>query len=478
MNKVNKKKLLLFIICLLFFISYSTLSVIRHLHYGSFGYDLGIDDQVVWEYSKFHPPITTIGEVPFIPELFTHLEFIYILLAPFYWIYNNAKTLLILQSFFVTISALPIYWLARRHKLSYFLSFSLVLSYLTFYGIQNALWIDVHSSAFGASLLAWFIYFIDIKKMSLSIVFFLLTMLCKENFAALLLLVSIVYFVYRHEKIQLFFIGISALYLFLIFGIYFPHIVPGGYRFQSKQGLLNSISLFDLFNTPDKQSVIFYTFGWTGGIAFIQPLFVIPIIGSLASYFILGRDVPGTQTIFMQYRIELAPLLFLATIYGIKRLRKINMNILGLYILILAAYMQYTLHLPLSYLTKSWFWQTPKSTKTINTMIQVIPENASIVAQNNIIPHISHRYNIFTLWPAKKTFNKNSPCKKNVCNWLQWTDNPHYLLIDTSSDWDARHFLVNREDFIDSISNLERSGVIKKWKQEKNTYLYKVLKKP
>ena len=49
------------LICLLFFIAYAVLSVVRHNHYGSFGYDLGINDQVVWEYSRLLPPISTIG---------------------------------------------------------------------------------------------------------------------------------------------------------------------------------------------------------------------------------------------------------------------------------------------------------------------------------------------------------------------------------------------------------------------------------
>jgi hypothetical protein len=53
----------------------------RHEHYLS-GFDLAINDQVIWEYSKFLPPITTIDHVPFISNLKIYLDFISFLISP------------------------------------------------------------------------------------------------------------------------------------------------------------------------------------------------------------------------------------------------------------------------------------------------------------------------------------------------------------------------------------------------------------
>jgi hypothetical protein len=76
--------------------------------------------------------------------------------------------------------------------------------------------------------------------------------------------------------------------------------------------------------------------------------------------------------------------------------------------------MQYYLYLPLSYLTKYWFWHQPSAVKTINFVKNnknnYLPKTALVVAQNNIFPHISHRDKIYSLYPEKKTFTKNSPC--------------------------------------------------------------------
>ena len=93
-------------ICLFFFIAYSTLSIVRHEHYGSYGFDLGISDQVVWHYSRFEMPITTVHYFPYSFILADHVELIYALIAPAYWIYDDTRTLLVVQAFFMCLSSL------------------------------------------------------------------------------------------------------------------------------------------------------------------------------------------------------------------------------------------------------------------------------------------------------------------------------------------------------------------------------------
>jgi hypothetical protein len=100
------------------------------------------------------------------------------------------------------------------------------------------------------------------------------------------------------------------------------------------------------------------------------------------------------------------------------------------------------------------------------------------VAQNNIIPHISQRDKIFTLYPEKKKFPENSPCGESECDWFRWEDNPAYLFVDTSPEWDARHLLIDRENFIKGIENIEKTGVVKKEKTSGSAVIYKIISKP
>jgi uncharacterized membrane protein len=467
-----------FCICFFFFTLYTTLSIVRHLHYGSFGFDLGIADQIVWLYSRFKAPITTIQFYTFTSLLTDHLEFIYILLAPFYWLYNSVITLLIIQAFFVSFSGIPIYLLAKRKNIDHWVSNSLLFSYLLFFGIQNAIWFDVHSLAFGASLLAWFIYFLDKGNAKWTLLTLVLTFLCKEDMALLTLLIGLIYFFYGNKKIASYIISISVIYLFVVFAVYFPYFTHDGYRYAGKSGIFSDLKLSYLYDSANKINILFYSISWFGFLPILSPIFLIPAFGDISHYFIFGHLVSGAQVIFGHYQVALAPLLVLPTIVVIGRSKILNNKYLVLYICILAIVFQYTLHLPLSYLTKSWFWQTPSSVKNINNIIRYIPENESVVSQNNITAHLSHRNDIFTLWPSKKTFPHVTLCGKTVCNWFRWAGKPNYLVVDTGENWDIRHLLSNRDDYINGLNNLEVSGIIRKYHQEGNATLYKILKQP
>jgi uncharacterized membrane protein len=462
-------RLLPYLICFIFFIAYSTLSIVRHNHYQSFGFDLGINDQVVWEYSHFKPPVTTIDQPVFSSKLFIHVELIYALLAPFYWLWSDPRMLLLLQAFAIVSSGIPIFLLAKKYKLKPSISYALLVSYLTFYGIQNALWFDAHSAPFGAAFLTWFIYFLDAENIVWSAVTFLLTIISKENLPAMTMLVSLVYLIKTRKLLSLSYVTLSIVYLGIIFGIYFPYFVPSGYRFAHEGGLFSNLNLANLFNTEERRQVWFYTFLWVGFIPLLYPLMLLPVVGNLASFFLLGSDVDTAQGLFLQYRVGLAPLIIWATILTITKYKYLNKNFTIFYLIFFVCFIQYSLHLPLSYLTKSWFWDTPKSVNNLNFIINnYVPNDAAIVAQNNIIPHLSERNNIFTLYPETKSSR----------DWFRWASKPQYLLVDTSIDWDIRHLLANRDNFIKGLKNMEKAGVIVVDKIIGDTILYKVNKSP
>ena len=474
----KKKERYIFILavslCTLFSIAYSVLSVVRHMHYESFGYDLGINNQVVWKYSHFQLPYTTSDPFPNETKLTTHVELMYALISPFYSIWSSPEMLLILEAGFVCFSGIAIYLLARRRKLHPLLSLSLLLGYLFFYGVQNAIWFDVHSASFAAAFLAWFIYFLDSKKMRWVIIFSLLAITTKENIGFLILLISLVYFIKRRDKLTMVLMAISAIYLLFIYLIYFPYLTHHQYLYQNKDGLLSNLNPESLIDTNEKREAILYSLGSFGFIPLLLPIFLIPALGDFATYFILASDLTASHGLFMHYRITLAPLLAWATIMTISRFKWLNNKYIAIYLILSTLFIQYMLHLPLSYLSKSWFWTEPSGVKNINELRSHLLPTDAIVAQNNIIPHISQRDKIYTLYPEKKKFIKNSPCGQPECDWFRWEGNPTYLFADTSPEWDARHLLIDRENFVRGLENIERAGIVKKYKQEGTAVIYKV----
>lgn len=467
----------LYIICFVFFILYSILSVVKHNHFLS-GYDLAVSDQAIWLMSKFKDPISTPHAYPFTSLFSDHVEIIYAILSPIYWFTDDVRILIVLQALAITASAIPIYWFAKKMKISVYVRYALLISYLMFYGIQNAIWADVHSLVFAASFLPWFIYFLYTNNTKLTWVFFVLLITCKEDIALLTLLISFVYYILNRKKLALYIMAASIIYLLLIFFVYYPYFTPDGYRFASKNGLLGNIDVTSMYNTQDKLDVYLYSLAWFGFLPLLAPLHLIPPLGDLAHYFVLGSSHTSAQGMFLHYRVTLGALLIVPTIFVISKYKKLNTIYVAVYLLLCALILQYVLHLPMSYLAKKWFWTESAGVRNINAVLPELPKDASVVSQVNITPHINHRELIFTMWPEKKTFTKDSPCGQQSCDWFRWPGNPQYMVVDTSPEWDARHLLTNNSEFKQGIANMEKAGIIKVEKRVDSATIYKVIKKP
>jgi uncharacterized membrane protein len=349
-----------------------------------------------------------------------------------------------------------------------------MVSFLTFYGLQFAIWFDVHSSSFAAAFLMWFIYFLDQKKSRAAILFFLLAVTSKENIALYTLTISLLYLIRRRTKLVLFFTISSILYLLFIYLVYFPHIVNVNYLYANREGLLSNLNPIYLFNTKEKLITIFYSFLSFGFLPILNPLTLPLIFAHFTTFFVIASDLPGAQGLFGHYRVTLDPLFTWATVITISTFKFFNKRYVAVYLIFCALFVQYTLHLPLSYLSKGWFWFENPAVLSINKLITYLPANASVASQNNITPHISHRDKIYTLYPTTKTFVSNSPCGVTVCKWLTWYAYPDFVIVETSNSWDIRHLLANRSDYVEGLKNIEKAGVLTKVRQVGNAVLYKV----
>lgn len=469
----DKKHVPAIILCILFAFAYLLLALIKHSNFGT-GYDLSIENQIVWQYSNFTLPVITVHAYSFLPVFHDHIEFIFAILAPFYWILPDARTLIVLQALSVVLSGYIIYLLAMKHKLNLFVSLSLLISYLMFFGVQNALWSDVHSLTFAVSFLAFFIYCLDTKRRWPSILFFILAITSKEDIGFIAFFISFIYLLRTREKINLFFMGASVVYVLFIYLIFYPYFT-NGYIYAGESGLISNINLLNFINTNEKLDVFKYSFISTGFLPLLNPLNLLPYLADLGHYFVLGSEkVTSAQGIFMHYRITSALLLIWPMIFIIEKYNKLNTKYLALYIVFFAFLSTYLLHAPLTYLAKDWFWTTPSGVSNINKAIDYLPRDAYVASQTNIAPHISNRNLIVTVWGERKEFASNSPCEEKNCAWLKWSGKPEFLIVDISPEWDIRHLLANRPDFIEGLANMEKMKYIELDKEFGSAKIYKI----
>lgn len=116
-----------------------------------------------------------------ISRLAIHFEPILFPVSLFYLIWPDARMLLALQVLVVATGAFPAFWLARLRLRSELAGVAIALLYLLNPMQQQAVTFDFHAVTFTAALLLFFIYFMYTRRTIWMFVFAILAMACKEE---------------------------------------------------------------------------------------------------------------------------------------------------------------------------------------------------------------------------------------------------------------------------------------------------------
>jgi uncharacterized membrane protein len=165
----------------LYFLVYSTLSVMRHESYHSFGFDLGVFDQAFWNTTQGRPFETTMGLTP-VPhsQLGDHFSPILWVLVPFYAAFPHPETLLITQTLALAFGAWPIYLLAKL-KLPAGYALLWVAAYFLFLPLAFINLYDFHEIILAVVPLGFALYFLERGERRWFLVSLLVTLLVKEE---------------------------------------------------------------------------------------------------------------------------------------------------------------------------------------------------------------------------------------------------------------------------------------------------------
>jgi uncharacterized membrane protein len=434
-------------------------------------------------YSRFIYPFVTI-EYKF--ALLNHFGPSLALFAPLYWIWDDVRALLIAQTVLIGASAIPLYWLGKKLTLPWYFLIASLISYLLFYGYQFAVNFDVHTLVFGATLIPWLIWCIEERKYNAAAILFVIILGMKENFGVLTGAIGLVYFLRKRYKLGAAMILFSLLYVLLVFQLFIPimeYFTHEHYRFSPSESASLPQLLKRLYDTPEKAEVWKLSFLWFGGIPLAAPVTLIAALADIAFYFVLGNNHEETQSIFMHYRSSLAPLLAWATLYGglaLKKYLKIPYILQAILLLGTTIYFQYAYNLPLNSLAQKQWWDIPQYARDNNILLTKVPKNVPLAAQDNLIPHLSHRKEIHIIWPnyEKKFDLQNSPCGQETCMWLKFHEKTEYIVTDTHPGQNAVMLLMDNENSLKKgLKNLQNAGVITLVTQQGDAALWKVDRK-
>jgi len=452
-------------------------SILKHDAFESSAWDLGIYEQIIWSTTNtgrifwytveiFVNPSCNFFGLHFSPILF--------LVAPIYAIYQSTETLLILQASVLALAAIPLYKLAlyESKSASQALAFSLI--YLGYPPLNSMNYFDFHVQAFLPLLFFFAFYYFRKEEWTKYFVFIVLALMVIE--VVPLIVVCFGFYGLWINRMKLSHIT-DAFHLrqlltnkSVIYSI--ATITLGVAWFVLARTVTSAVNptappnpnwsdlgnptqdlpgfLFNMLTNPFKTVEIIvtpvgpkatYIFGLFAPLLFL-PLLSPPSLIIGAPWFIiafLSNYEPYYSALGFQYVAFVTPFIFISAIYGIKRLGIIKnylvsskrfrsvsskiakfqyakaMLIICLFFVIAFPYIVVLdIHARLPVVTKH--------DKALEVFVRLIPSNASVLTQNDLLPHVCRRLYIYAPLPtATGTFPANITFE--------------YIFVDVTSTW-------------------------------------------
>jgi len=250
---------------------------------------------------------------------------------------------------------------------------------------------------------------------------------------------------------------------------------PVGYQYWPEISL-NPVVLFQrLFDTEEKRQVWLYSYSWFSFLPLFSPGSLLATLADLSQYFVTGKEFSRMCSPFMHHRAILTIFLTMGTIDILVILKKWKMPIayISIILLFVAGFCQLHFHFALSKLSKAEYWKEETWMNDTRALLQFVPKDGSVATQQNLVPHLSHRKDIYLVFPRLHDI-KGEPCGQSLCWWLDFGGKPEYLVVDTRSNQWLTQILETNENWVAAITNMEKVGAITKAKEVGGARLYTV----
>lgn len=394
----NKFNLLVFFFIAIYTLAAIIVSVLRYYQFETHYFDFGIFDKAIWEASRLQAPIVyhmnfDTGKNIILADHFNPSIF---LLSPLFWITERREILLIAQAVSVGLSAVIGFYIARTLVKSKIAIFALIVSYLGFIGMQNALITDFHEATIVTVPLMLSIWAALKRKWKLFYVCLFVILGFKEAFAGLGVGLGLFLVITGREnrKHTVTTIGISLLWAYLTTSIIIPHLSGRPYFYAPQDGLLGvKLMIEGILSFDTRAKTLFYSFASFGFLpAFYAPL--LPAISeNLISRFISDPARFGLQ---FHYSAPLSALMFFSSAFVFQRMEKSKrlVKIIVPYSVLIISFVfvmhQFYLRGPLALAYNPTFYSQTKNTKYIEDFLKKMPQNGLIMTQNDLSVRFTH----------------------------------------------------------------------------------------
>lgn len=396
-------------------IYFTYVSFQKYENFFSGRFDLGNMDQTVWNtlYGRIFM-LTNPDNINIISRLATHADFILILLAPLYLLWEDPRMLLLIQTIVISLGAVFVYLLSRQILKSRSFGTILAGSYLLNPWVQRQNLYDFHAVALATTFLLATFYFLNRKSYILFFLFLALSVITKENVFLIAAFLGIYIAMKGKWKTGIPLSIISGTAFYLLVAKFIPQ-ARGGAHFalsyftdfgDSPASIMASIFLnpsltfAKVFNF-ERLFYLTQLFIPTGFLSLLSPIYIILSLPELGINLLSSNS--NLRSINFHYGALIVPFVYLSTIYSLKFLLRYNYMYLKKFI---------QFYLIFFALLSSWLYgvlpgsRNPSLEVFANTLpkraaiakfIDTIPGKYSVAATNNLGAHLSHRERIYTI---------------------------------------------------------------------------------
>ncbi len=454
---INKYKyeIILAIFTFSYFIYFTAASFLRYVNYYTGRFDLGNMAQTAWNtiHGNFFM-LTNPNGTEEISRLAFHADFILIPLSLSYLIWEDPRSLLLIQTLVLSFGGVFVYFIANQILKNKMLSLTFAVCFFLNPGVQYTNLYDFHSVTLATTFLLGAFYFILKKRWGWVVLFLFLAGITKEQVWSITALFGIyIIFVSRQKTLGLVITGLSILTFIILFWYAIPTSLGSEHfavEFYSDYGsspadimknvFLHPVQTIQTLLLEDRLDYIKKLFMPLGYLSFIAFPFLI-FAGPDLLINLLSSSSPMHQ-IYYQYSATITPFIFIAAIYGVyfilKKLPEIPYQAICLIILILTFASAYN-YGPLIFAKKpndAMFQKPLANRKFIDDYLKTLTDENIISASNNLGSHLSHRNQIYVvpLGYVGKTqantvlFLLENPDKSEIDKFHNIKNNPDFHL--------------------------------------------------
>ncbi len=471
-GKKERTGLIITVILMLIFIAFFLTYIVRLQNANlTNAEDMGIMDQVLWNttHGQFwrETICNSISDTNCIvgaSRWAIHFEPSMLLLVPIYWLIPGPHTLQFIQITGVSIGALPAYWLGSRRWQNQWAGVLLAAFYLFNPALRGVIIDDFHMVALAAPALMFAVYYMFSRNNLGLFIAVIFAMGTKEQVPLDVFMIgAMIALMQRRWRLGAVIAGLSVCWA--VTALWVIHAAspigesPTAMRYNGVLGVITHLKL--IFTTPSRLLYLAHMFDDTAWLGIFAPWTFLPPLPDL-----LLNAVSSSQTQYsgyFQYNADIIPFLTLAVLEGLisahtllqKFIPALQQKIAEVFhkqysakiisatlmIVLMVAGTAEILRTPgnriLNPILMSNTW--PAITAHVNlsySFYQMIPPNASVTAQANLVPHLSERHEIYQ-------YPYNAVAAQ-------------YVLLDITSEYYPE---LNYADYGSSVKQLLQSGL-------------------